>query len=255
MWTRGQLKNSAKEDLKGFYWLSLGACFVVNLISGGASGISGLSSGNLGSNGFSSSGFEYNIQNPTAEDWRVISVALVVIAVVVVFAMAIGFVYSAFLINPLNFGLNKFFVHRKSEDRALGTIFGAFKKGSYMNIVKTLFMRDIIVFLWGLLFIIPGIIKGYAYRLVPYIINDHPEMDYKEALARSQEMTNGEKFNMWVLDLSFIGWELLTILTCGIGAFFLAPYIQATWAQFYKAMCEKIGDTPVAVIEPEPVVQ
>jgi len=115
-----------------------------------------------------------------------------------------------------------------------------------MAVVKTMFMMSLRIFLWSLLFIIPGIIKSYAYRLVPYIIGDHPELDYKEALRLSEEMTEGEKLNMFVMDWSFLGWELLAVLTCGIGFFFLNPYIEATWAQFYLAMCEKTGAAPTA---------
>jgi len=254
MWTRGQLKNSAKEDLKGFYWLSVGASFLVNLLSGGATGFSGSSFRNLNLDGFNSNGYSnsynYNLNpNISADDWKFIWLFVGIVFVIVIIALIIGFGYSAFLSNPLRFGLNKFYVHREPEDRAIGTVFSAFKKGTYMSVVKTLFMKDIIVFLWSLLFIIPGWIKSYAYRLVPYIINDHPELDYKEALRRSQEMTDGEKFSMFVLDLSFIGWSLLTILTCGIGILFLNPYVEATWAQFYLKMCEKVNDGSQVVLD------
>jgi uncharacterized membrane protein len=93
--------------------------------------------------------------------------------------------------------------------------------------------RAFINTLWFLLLIIPGIVKYYAYRMVPYILADNPEINYKRALELSTRMTKGEKFDIFVLDLSFIGWYLLGTLAFVVGILFVMPYQNATEAELY----------------------
>ena len=82
--------------------------------------------------------------------------------------------------------------------------------------MKTMFHTQLSIFLWALLFLIPGIYKQYQYRMVEYILAEHPDMPYKEAMKMSRDMMNGQKWNAFVLDLSFILWEMLGVLTCGL---------------------------------------
>jgi len=99
------------------------------------------------------------------------------------------------------------------------------------------------VWLWSLLFIIPGIVKVYAYRMTPYILARHPEVSATEALNLSKRMTKGNKGKLFVMDLSFIGWFLLTGLTFGIlGIFYVDPYYYTTSAGFFV----EIRDTSLA---------
>lgn len=84
------------------------------------------------------------------------------------------------------------------------------------------------------LLIIPGIVKSYSYALTPYILKDHPELKFNAAIEESMRMMNGYKMKLFLLDLSFIGWALLTILTFGIGVLFLEPYVSASRAAFYE---------------------
>ena len=95
-------------------------------------------------------------------------------------------------------------------------------------------LMGIFVFLWTLLLIIPGIIKGFAYSLVPYILVDKPELSANEAINLSIKMMKGHKFDFFWLCLSFIGWILLAILTFGIGLFWLMPYMYTAYAAFYQ---------------------
>lgn len=111
-----------------------------------------------------------------------------------------------------------------------------------MGNVLVMFMKSLFVFLWSLLFLIPGIIKSYEYRFVAYIVAENPGIDYKTALAVSRDMTYGHKGAMFVLDLSFIGWFLLGGLLCGIGVLFVYPYYDATYAQLYLRL--KTLNTP-----------
>ena len=88
-----------------------------------------------------------------------------------------------------------------------------------------------------MLFIIPGIVKAYAYRMVPYILKEHPELSGTQAITLSRRMMKGNKGDAFVLDLSFIGWILLSALTFGIlHLFYVGPYIQATDAELYKVV-------------------
>ena len=102
-----------------------------------------------------------------------------------------------------------------------------------------MFLRDLFIGLWSLLFIIPGIIKSYEYRMVAYILADQPELTRKEAFELSRKMMNGNKWNAFVLDLSFIGWGFLAAITFGIlGVFYVNPYIQHTDAALYLKLKE-----------------
>ena len=95
-------------------------------------------------------------------------------------------------------------------------------------------LMGIFVFLWTLLLVIPGIIKAFAYALVPYILADKPELSANEAINLSMKMMKGHKFDYFWLCLSFIGWIFLGMLTLGIGYFWLIPYMYTTYAAFYQ---------------------
>lgn len=92
----------------------------------------------------------------------------------------------------------------------------------------------VFTFLWTLLFIIPGIIKAFAYAMTPYILVDKPELSANQAIDLSKEMMKGHKFDLFWLSLSFIGWILLSIVTLGIGLFWLMPYITTSMGAFYE---------------------
>ncbi len=92
----------------------------------------------------------------------------------------------------------------------------------------------VFTFLWTLLFIIPGIIKAFAYAMTPYILVDKPELSANQAIDLSKEMMKGHKFDLFWLSLSFIGWILLSIVTFGIGLFWLMPYITTSMGAFYE---------------------
>ena len=98
------------------------------------------------------------------------------------------------------------------------------------------FLRGLYCFLWGLLFIIPGIVKAYSYAMTPYIMTEHPEMTANEAITASRQLMDGHKGELFLLRLSFIGWMILNIFTLGIGSLWLTPYIQATEAAFYREL-------------------
>ena len=100
-----------------------------------------------------------------------------------------------------------------------------------------MFFRDLYTFLWMLLFIIPGIIKSYEYQMIPYILAENPEISRNEAFQLSKDMMYGNKWKSFVLDLSFLGWEILNICTFGIlGIFYVNAYEDQTEAALYETI-------------------
>lgn len=123
------------------------------------------------------------------------------------------------------------------DDR--GTYNFAFDSGNFKGIISTMLLRDIYIFLWSLLLIIPGIIKTYGYKMVPYILADNPNLGADNAITLSRQMMDGSKFNLFMLELSFLGWYLLGLLALGVGIFFVNPYYNATEAQLYLVLRER----------------
>lgn len=95
-------------------------------------------------------------------------------------------------------------------------------------------LQSLYVFLWSLLFFIPGIIAAYSYAMTGYILAEHPELTAGEAIERSKEMMSGNRFRLFCLQLSFIGWSILCVFTFGIGNLWLTPYKQVATAAFYR---------------------
>lgn len=96
------------------------------------------------------------------------------------------------------------------------------------------FLRSLYTLLWSLLFIIPGIVAAYRYAMTPFILAEHPELTASQAIARSKELMMGRKFDLFLLDLSFLGWVILAALTMNLGHLFLNPYRNAAYAVFYR---------------------
>lgn len=101
---------------------------------------------------------------------------------------------------------------------------------------KVAFLSGLYVWLWSLLLLIPGIIKGYAYSQVYYILAENPDLGAREALRMSEEMMKGHKMELFVLELSFIGWHLLGLVTFGLAYIWVVPYYCATHTNFYNSI-------------------
>ena len=153
-------------------------------------------------------------------------IATVVILIVLVAKVFVG--------NLLKMGGYRFFILNQTAQPGIGTLLDGFRSGHYVNIVLTMFLRDLFTTLWSLLLVVPGIVKHYEYLMVPYIIAENPAMDYKEAFQISKQMMDGEKMEAFIMDLSFLGWYLLSAVTCGLLAiFYVNPYVQAAFAEMY----------------------
>ena len=106
----------------------------------------------------------------------------------------------------------------------------------FFSAFKVTLLVGLYTFLWSLLFIIPGIVKGYSYSMAMYVLADNKGKSAKECIAESKAMTNGHKMELFVLDLSFIGWYLLSALTCGLALLYLVPLLNATHANVYETI-------------------
>jgi uncharacterized membrane protein len=155
----------------------------------------------------------------------------------------------SFFLMPLAWGYAIIFLKvKRGEDLNIGTMFDGFK--DYARIFLTMLLTNVYIFLWSLLLVIPGIIKGYSYAMTNYILKDRPDLAYDAAITESMRMMNGNKMKLFLLDLGFIGWALLCILTIGIGFLFLNPYMQTAHAAFYEDLkAELNAGTETVIIE------
>lgn len=122
-----------------------------------------------------------------------------------------------------------------------------FKLGftNWLHNVWGMFLMCIKVLLWSLLLFIPGIIKAFAYAMTPFILVEHPEMRAIDAIRKSNAMMKGHKFDLFYLELSFIGWGILSLFTFGLGFIWLIPYMYTTIAAFYEDLKAECGETAI----------
>lgn len=234
MWTRSLLKDNAKSVLKRTYWRSFLVCLVMGFLAGG---------GTTAATANSARDADYNYDAAYSYsdgvDSLLNSAVLGIIAVVVCIFAVLGIVYAVFVANPIRVGGTRYFMEARGGNAPFGSLFSVFGKPGYGNVAKSMFLMDLFVFLWSLLLIVPGIIKSYEYYFVPYLLAERPDMDAARARELSRQMTDGEKWNIFVLNLSFFGWMLLGALACGVGTLFVPPYIHATDAELYTALRTK----------------
>lgn len=223
MWTRKELKERGKTAFKRNYWPSVLAALLMMLVCGGG----GAGSGRAASQ---SSG------TMDAGSSALFGIVMGIIAVCAV----IGIIWNIFLAMPVCVGVNRFFLENSRQPAGIREIGYAFGGGRYFNIIGTQLVKNIFIGLWCLLLVIPGIIKAYEYRMVGFIQAEEPELGTMECLRRSKEMMKGQKWNTFVLDLSFLGWMILSGITLGIvGIFYVNPYMQATDAELYLTLKNK----------------
>ena len=230
MWTRKELKTRAKAGLKQNYWKSVLVAFLYGAIVVGSGSVStsGASDGN-------STGISAILSTVSSGDMAaVLSLMFGMVLLSGLVAVAI----QAFCANPVAVGAAKFSCSANDGTAPMSDISAGFKF-NYLANVKTVFLKNLFICLWSLLLVIPGIIKAYEYAMVEYLIADDPNLTTKEALAKSKAMMQGNKWNLFVLQLSFIGWDILSALTFGLlQLFYVAPYRMLTTAALYQKLKE-----------------
>lgn len=269
VWTRKMLKEQAKEALQRNYWKIVLVAILMLCLGGGIGtvGIGGTNNDNDSELVFQEvegiEDSEYDgmdgwaddevsdikdsfvrvhtasgrIETVMEEHTAVVKVvAIFVFLAIFIAAFVMIFAIDVFLFNPFSVGVDRFMLKSVDDRAEVREIAYAFDH-CYKNVVKTMFHRDLQIILWTLLFFIPGVYKKYQYRMVSYIMAEHPDMDYKSALQMSREMMEGHKWNAFVLDLSFILWHWLGTITCGIvEIFYVQPYQQLTCAALYRRL-------------------
>lgn len=157
-----------------------------------------------------------------------------------------GSVLAIIITYPLAYGFAILFLDlfREGKPIDIGKLFDGFK--DFGRVWVTLILVAIYTILWTCLLIIPGIVKSYSYALTPFILKDEPELKYNAAIEKSMRMMDGYKMKLFLLDLSFIGWMILFVLTLGIGLLFLQPYMNTARAAFYEDLKAELSDRYVS---------
>ncbi len=270
MFDRKAIKEQAKTLIKRSYWMLVLVVFVAGLLGATIGGSSAATASWDFSSVFDNDDADvqpdveadYDFTPDTYTDdpfgdvtreeipfalndiWREIvdamGVALPIIIGVLVavagLAILTTIAFAIFISNVVTAGVSGWLMrYWRGEDPPFGDLFSTFR--TYGAVVKAMFLRDLYTFLWSLLFIIPGVIKGLAYMMVPYIIYENPHLTASQALDVSEKMTDGYKGDLFVLGLSFIGWNMLSALTGGIlGIFYVNPYIGLAYAGAYDQL-------------------
>lgn len=152
-------------------------------------------------------------------------------------AVSFTYVGTIILVGPIYYGFAFCFLKqaRDGQPMNVGDLFKGFSD-KFGDCLLIGLLTSIYTFLWSLLFVIPGIVKAYSYRMAYYIKLDHPEYSATQCITESRMMMQGHKGDLFVLDLSFIGWYILGGMCFGIGILWVVPYHQAAVAQFYDSI-------------------
>ena len=213
--TSKELRAIARENLQGNWGISVGVALVAALLGGMVTG-----SGNIS--------FQFN--ENTVRNLR-----LVFWGFLLPFVSVVGLLGLAMFIigGVVELGYAKFLLkqHDKKE-LVFADLFSQFER--FGTGFAQRFLRTLYTALWTLLFVVPGIIKSLSYAMTPFILEDHPELTASEAINRSKKLMDGHKMDLFILSLTFIGWDILSALTFGIGFLFLNPYRNAAYAAFYR---------------------
>ena len=208
--TRAELKAQAKEQLAGKVW-KLFLCTLVSCLP--AIIVSSIQSASTIANG--------GAPGP--------------------FASMLTSVVNILITPALSLGLIMVYLNvTYGDEPQVSTVFEPFKRNYGKTIALTLLV-GLFVILWTCLFIIPGIIMAYAYSQACYILAENPDMSVMDCIRESKRIMKGRKMDLFILQLSFLPWALLVIVTAGIASIYVTPYMSLTVTNFYHRI-KKGGD-------------
>lgn len=169
--------------------------------------------------------------------WLLTMVAILLVGAVLGVASYVV-VGTIILTGPMEYGLCRVLTAtaRGKKDVDIISLFDAFKE-DLGNAILLGLIKSVFIFLWSLLFVIPGIVKSYSYALAAFIQQDAEDKTWKTCIDQSRTMMYGKKWKLFCLDLSFIGWYILGALFFGVGVLFVAPYHEQARAEFYEDVC------------------
>lgn len=181
---------------------------------------------------------ELGAQSLSRKMWPIVLGTLVLTLI----SGATGLLLTIFVVLPIAFSYSVAMLQvvRNEEDiDFFDRMFACFSDGKYSRFLEISFMKALYTFLWTLLFIIPGIVKSYAYAMTYYIAADNPELSSEECIHQSRMMMKGHKGKLFLLDLSYIGWLILSCFTFGILLLWVQPKMEAAHAHFYQDLLAK----------------
>ena len=181
-----------------------------------------------------------------------ITLIVYAISFALAFIPVVGVIATYIVMPPLSVGMVMIYLDVTYGDNVeVATLFKGF---NMMGKSIALFLLILLfTMLWSMLFVIPGIIKGYSYSMAFYILAENPDMTAREALNESKAIMAGHKMDFFVLQLSFILWALLTAVTFGIASIYVMPYQQLTFTNFYHNI--KRQPATAEPVYAEPVVE
>ena len=253
MWTRSELKERGKASFRKFYAGAVISCLLIGMVT------FVVEFRDMQNQDRAADSYITDIQNARdIEDYQKIaekanpsstySIASRMISdhsflMIGVFIM----LANLMVLNPLHVGVRHYFMRNRSESTRLGAIFYGFKGSRYFHICWVMFLRDLYTALWSLLLVIPGIVKSYEYRMIPYILAENSELSTSRTFAISKSMMKHNKWATFVLDLSYILWIFADTFTLGlIGIFWLSPYVIATESELYAVLRGNVLDDATA---------
>lgn len=184
-----------------------------------------------------------------AENWLTMLIVVLIVSFLEYCLPGVGILLLA---GILNYGVARITVSlaRGSGKVRLEDLISPFKEG-VENVILLGLLTQIFVALWSLLLVIPGIVKAYAYSMAPFIQQDSEDKGWKSCMDRSTELMRGRKADLFMLDLSFIGWYILGALCLGIGIFFVVPYHLTARANFYESIKDSFISTSSTTVSGE----
>mgnify|MGYP001060695172 CR=1 FL=1 len=268
MWERRELKEKAKKVVHRNYWTAIVVCFLIALLTGEfGTSILGIWQSEdsmdpdyvihhqmdkkYGLNEIQTKVFktvEANLNSAMKPQKYIFKIwdgihsfqmNQMQLGVLLCIGSVIALAFTILVADPLIVGEKKYFLKaRRNNNTKIGVLVEVFQKEHWFNVAIIMFLRNIYNALWYLT-IIGGIIKTYEYRMIPYILADNPNIERREAFRLSKQMMKGNKWKTFILDLSFLGWNFLSVLTFGIlSILYVNPYNATTMTELYVVLKE-----------------
>lgn len=249
MWSRQELKYRAQAIMAPHYWTA----FLVSALAALLTGLVAKPGVHVSGNGVR---FQFGLTGnrlhfgtfrfgkgpfwPGLDNWLLNLVAQSWFWAFTLLLAAFSLLFLLFVANPIRVGEAGYYIRARNGQSDFSNLLSPFSPKKYQNIVGTMFQKDLRIFLWSLLLVIPGIYKYYSYYLVPYILAENPNIAPGRAMEISEQAMDGERMNTFILELSFLGWYIVGSLLLGVGTLFVLPYVQTTYTEFYGVMRYKI---------------
>ena len=239
MKTAREFRAAARSALSGRWGIAVLAGFIASLLGGVGLNFGGVSRVEISEEDVS----VLKSMNPEERD-IFISILITVLGIAFVIGIVLFFIGSIVELGYNRFNLNLI----DGEEVSIGQVVSYFPH--WKKAISVSFLRWLYTFLWSLLFIIPGIIASYSYTMATYIMAENPDISAREALRWSKDIMQGNKWRLFCLSFSFIGWSLLCVFTFGIGNLWLIPYEKAAITDFYREVSGTYK-TPEIPADPE----